>query len=185
MFKNFAVTLKYTLLFGIVALIGAGGYFFFSKQSDGESTFKTEIGGPKGIKSKIKNLHLTEKLGKGDVWELTALAVSVNDRMTEMEDINMVYYSAERGTINLSSNTGILHSGSQNASFIGNVRLRSPKPLLLITEQLDWNVKTRLLTTDKKVRIETGGAVINGIGLVINAESQDLAVKHFVKATFN
>ena len=185
MAKNLAVTLKYTLLLGIVALIGAGGYYLLNQPIAGDSVFETEMGGKKGIKGKIKNIRLMEKMGKGEIWELTATAVSVNDDRTEMRDIDMVYHSVERGPISILSDTGTLEADSQDALFNGNVRLRSPKPLFLTTEQLHWNAKTRLMTTDKKVRIVTGGAVINGTGLVINADSQEVTVKHSVKATFN
>lgn len=185
MAKNLAVILKYTLLLGIAALIGAGSYYFINQPTAGDSIFKTEIGGEKGIKGKIKNIRLMEKMGEGEVWELTATAVSLNDDVTEMRDIDMIYHSAQRGPITLLSDTGTLETGSQNAVFNGNVRVRSPKPLFLTTEQLHWDTKTRLMTTDKKVRIVTGGAIIHGEGLIINADSQKVTVKHSVKATFN
>ena len=185
MARNRATALKFALLFGIVSLLGVGGYFLFTQKTDGISIFKTDIGGLTGVKSKIKNIRLTEKLGKGDVWELTAQAVSVNDNITNMENINMVYNSATQGIINLTSDSGSMYTGSQNATFTGNVRLRSPKPLLLTTEQLVWNAKTRLLTTDGKIRIEAGRAVFDGVGLVINTQNQDLTIEHSVKATFN
>ena len=185
MARNRATTLKFALLFGIVLLVGAGGYFLLTQKTGGISIFKTDIGGRTGVKSKINNIRLTEKLGKGDVWDLTARAVSVNENITNMENINMVYNSATQGIINLSSDSGSMYTGSQNATFTGNVRLRSPKPFLLTTEQLIWNAQTRLLTTDKKVRIETGRAVFDGVGLIINAQSQDLTIEHSVKAPFH
>lgn len=183
--RNPATTLKFALLFGIILLLGAGGYFLLAQRTGGISIFKTDIGGRTGVISKIKNIRLTEKLGKGDVWELTARAVSVNENITKMENINMVYKSATQGIINLSSDTGSMYTGSQNATFTGNVRLRSPKPLLLTTEHLIWDAKTRLLTTESKVRIETGRAVFDGVGLIVDAQNQDMTIKHSVKATFN
>ncbi|MFQ5433120.1 MAG: hypothetical protein ACE5EN_11530, partial [Nitrospinota bacterium] len=75
--RNPATTLKFALLFGIILLLGAGGYFLLAQRTGGISIFKTDIGGRTGVISKIKNIRLTEKLGKGDVWELTARAVSV------------------------------------------------------------------------------------------------------------
>ena len=184
MARNPATTLKFALLFGIVLLLSSGVYFLSTQETGGLSIFKTDIGGQSGVKSKITNIRLTEKLGKGDVWELTARAVSVNANVTEMENINMVYNSETQGAINLSSDSGRMQIGSQNATFTGNVRLRSPKPLLLTTEHLAWNAKTRLLTTNKKVRIEIGRAVFDGVGLKIDAQSQDLTIEHSVKATF-
>lgn len=185
MARNMATTLKYALMLGIAALLGGGGYFLFSQETVGISIFKTDIGGQTGVTSKIRNIRLTEKLDKGDVWELTARAVSVNEDVTEMENINMVYNSASQGVINLSSDTGTMQAGSQNATFTGNVRLQTPKPLLLTTEHLVWNAKTRLLTTNRKIRIETGRAVFDGVGLKIDAQSQDVTIEHSVKATFH
>lgn len=185
MARNPATTLKFALLFGIVILLGSSVYFLAIQKTGGLAIFQTDIGGQSGVKSKITNIRLTEKLDEGDVWELTAHAVSVNANLTEMENINMVYNSSTQGIIKLSSDSGSMQVGSQNATFKGNVQLRSPKPLLLTTEYLVWNADTRLLTTDKKVRIEIGRTVVNGVGLKINAQSQELTIEHSVKATFN
>lgn len=179
------VVLRLAFLILIVALLGSGGYYVLSRQIHAGRMFDAETGKRGGFESRMKNLRLTERSEKGEVWKIFAKTAEGGKEGTKLKDVETVYFSKEYGRIDMSSKTGVMQNKTRDASFFGDVRLRSSKPFLLLTERLDWKDEERVLITDEEVHIETGSAVIEGRGLLMNMDKQDLIIQHSVKAVFN
>jgi len=182
---NIASTIKFILLSCLVAVAVAGGYFLVTGSGSVLSRPETDIDKMPGLKSMIREFQLTEKLGDDEKWELSANEVAVNKLNTELTNVRLVYHTDKNGPINLSSDNAVMPADGKDASFSGNVSVTTPKPLLLETEVLKWDSKKRNFFTDKRVKITTNRAVINGVGMILVVDKKQLTVLDSVEAVFD
>ena len=78
-----------------------------------------------------------------------------------------------------------MDNNNQNATFTGDVRAKTPRPVTIETDRLDWNSARRVISTASPVRVWASSAVLTGRDLFLNLDKQTLALSGGVTASLN
>jgi len=85
----------------------------------------------------------------------------------------------------LTSRYGKAHYDSKNMTAISNVKVVFEDGTVLTTDELTWNDDSKLLKTDKFVRIiKPSGEKIEGYGLEMDQKAEIVTIKHRVSGSF-
>ncbi len=153
-------------------LFVAIGFLFYKQESD----------------VKIVNIEKKPLLVFEDsiVYDITKLGVTkivefektfIYDDYEKSYDATIVSRDDKNSTTNILSAKKILKRGDK-LTLVGNVHLLDDKDFNLETEELQYNLKTKIAQNSTKFRLEKASGVLNGENLYLDATNNNIESKN-------
>jgi len=130
----------------------------------------------------INNFTVVETKEDRTLWELVSPKAEVFKNETVVYTLKMKFYDGDTVTATLSAEEGRIYSKTKDMSVRGNVVVVSDaNGVTLRTESLNWDEKTKKITTDDFIREETEDAVITGYGLEADSDFSKVVIRRGVR----
>ena len=105
-----------------------------------------------------------------------------DDDTIEIKDLKINYHDKDKQSWSTTANNGIGYKNIEVLHLSGEVRIENlsdnpDKKLVLMTDELRIDFRTRLATTDSKVKILGKSSTINAIGMDLDLNSGKLNLK--------
>ncbi|MBI3581657.1 MAG: LPS export ABC transporter periplasmic protein LptC [Nitrospinae bacterium] len=186
-FERLLRRLRALLLVGILLLSGGGAYHLLTRSAPPKTWMESNLDVSDGIKTKITGFRMIEKSANMDVWTVEATKASMTPEAIEMDDVRVDFLSGTKAetSFKLSSQKAAMDPKTQNATFIGEVRARTRRPITIETDALDWKAAQRVILTSSPVRIGMKSGVVTGKSLSMNLDNQTVALGGGVTASLN
>lgn len=186
-FERLLRRLRALLLVGILLLFGGGAYHLLTRSEPPKTWMESNLDVSDGIKTKITGFRMIEKSANQDVWTVEAKRASMTPEEIKMDDVRVDFISGTKGetSFKLSSRNAAMDTKTQNATFIGDVKAETPRPITIETETLDWKAAQRVILTSSPVRIGMNAGVFTGKSLLMTLDKQTLALDGGVTASLN
>ncbi len=129
----------------------------------------------------------TKTSGGEPLWTLVAdsAAHSMEDSITRIKDVRMVFYDQEAGDILLTAEYGELMPEYRTVTVSNNVKVTNPQGDTLQTDYLEYKEAGNILQTDRMVTIHIGQFMVMGKGMQVDVETRTLVLLNDVKAQFD
>ncbi len=186
-FERLLGPLRALLLVGILLLSGGGAYHLLTRSEPPKTSMESNLDASDGIKTKITGFRMIEKSANLDVWTVEAKKASMTPESIEMDDVRVDFLSGTKAetSFKLSSLRAAMDVKTQNATFIGDVRAETPRPITIETDALDWKAAERVILTSSPVRIGMNGGVFTGKSLLMSLDKQTVALAGGVTASLS
>jgi LPS export ABC transporter protein LptC len=186
-FERLLRRLRALLLVGILLLAGGGAYHILTRSEPPKTWMESNLDVSDGIKTKITGFRMIEKSANQDVWTVEATRASMTPEEIQMDDVRVDFISGTKGetSFKLSSRNAAMDAKTQNATFIGDVKAETPRPITIETDTLDWKAAQRVILTSSPVRIGMNAGVFTGKSLLMTLDKQTLALDGGVTASLN
>lgn len=133
----------------------------------------------------LDKIHYTSTNDQGiKEWELKASTANYfkDNNLAEFEDVDVVFYSEEKGTFTVRGDTGILNTETKDIELSGNVIGTSSDGYRFQTESLSYEADKRLARTEKKVHLDSPQFNLVGWGMVMDLEKEKVFLLNDVRA---
>ncbi len=130
------------------------------------------------VREGAQGFVLVDTKGEKKNWILKAdEALNFDDSIT-LCNVTVEFYDAE-GIYNstLTSDSGVVYSGSGDMSARGNVIVIARDTTVLKTSYLDWNNKRQKIITEDTVAITKKQSIITGVGMVSDPNLEHIEIK--------
>ncbi|HSN72486.1 MAG TPA: LPS export ABC transporter periplasmic protein LptC [Steroidobacteraceae bacterium] len=110
-----------------------------------------------------------------------------SEQSIALEEVTVDYLALEDQHWRLTADTGVVPSGSQTITFVGNVTLESqeqPQSAVIRTETLSVDTVNSIASTAAPVSIEIGGHSVNAQGMVADLEDNRVQLESDVHGRF-
>jgi LPS export ABC transporter protein LptC len=173
----------------VAILLSAGGvvYHLFAVNEPAKTWMESNLDVGDGIKTKIAGFKMHEKSANHDTWVVEAERASLANDEIEMGKVKMNYVSGTRAetSFELTALKAVMDNKTQNAAFTGDVRVRTPRPVTVETDRLDWVSARRAISTDSPVRVWLNSGEITGKGFLMLLDEQSLSFNSVVRASLS
>ena len=164
---------------GMPALLGAG--MLFSCKNDLDKVAAIEMPGtvPDRVTEQAEYLYTDSGVVRNRLRAARITEWGPPAKRTEVDGgLELVFNDAQgRRTSVLTAQRGLMDPGQQRMEVFGEVVFVNAKGERLETEQLTWEQDSARVRTDKAVRIQRGGDVIHGQGLVAAEDFSRYVIK--------
>ncbi len=109
----------------------------------------------------------------------------MEDSITRIKDVRMVFYDQEAGDILLTAEYGELMPEYRTVTVSNNVKVTNPQGDTLQTDYLEYKEAGNILQTDRMVTIHIGQFMVMGKGMQVDVETRTLVLLNDVKAQFD
>lgn len=186
-FERLLRRLRALLLVGILLLSGGGAYHLLTRSETPKTWMESNLDASDEIKTKITGFRMIEKSADQDVWTVEAKRASMTPESIDMDDVRVDFLSGTKAetSFKLSSLKAAMDVKTQNATFIGDVRAETPRPITIETDTLDWKAAQRVILTSSPVRIGMNGGVFTGNSLSMSLDKQTVALGGGVTASLS
>ncbi len=139
---------------------------------------------PDNVDLALKNIKYTKTRDGEPLWILEAdsAAHSMEDGITRIKNVRMVFFDQKMGDIVLTADQGELLPEYQAVKVRSNVKVMSPPGNTLQTDYLVYKEATNSLQTDKMVKISFDHFVVSGKGMQMDIAERTLLLLDNVKA---
>ncbi len=180
------VTTRNIVILVIVPLMVWGGVWALrnSRFWDKDTTIERI---PDNVDLTLQNIKYTKTSGGEPLWTLVAdsAAHSMEDSITRIKDVRMVFYDQEAGDILLTAEYGELMPEYRTVTVSNNVKVTNPQGDTLQTDYLEYKEAGNILQTDRMVTIHIGQFMVMGKGMQVDVETRTLVLLNDVKAQFD
>ncbi len=114
-------------------------------------------------------------------WKLVASSAVLHESRSEALLSSPFIELFKEGRLNsqVSSQSGLLHTDTQNVTLTGSVLVRSMEDhSTLKTDSLDYLSAKKQFVTDRPVLIERPGSVTRGVGMTASSDLSEVRVHH-------
>jgi LPS export ABC transporter protein LptC len=186
-FERLLGRLRALLLVGILLLSGGAAYHLLTRSEPPKTWMESNLDASDGIKTKITGFRMIEKSANLDVWTVEAKRASMTPEEIEMDDVRVDFLSGTKAetSFKLSSRNAAMDVKTQNATFIGDVKAETPRPITIETDTLDWKAAQRVILTSSPVKIGMNAGVFTGKSLLMSLDNQTVALDGGVTASLN
>ena len=151
------------------------------------NTYKVVMTPDKRFDVQIEKVHYSgTKEGRVE-WELDAARArrSKDGDLVILDDVSLTFYSKDGTKYLLTSREGDYRESAGEVTVNGDVVLVSAdNGYRLTTDTLKYSMKTRLVTTDARVRITSKNMAVDGVGLVGETDAEKFRLLKDVHAVF-
>ncbi len=132
----------------------------------------------------LKNISYTKNRAGEPLWTLVAdsAAHSMEDGITRIQNVRMIFFDQEDGDIELTADFGNLMPEIRKVTVSSNVVVTSASGNTLQTDYLEYDETGNILQTDSKVKINFDQIVATGKGLQMDVIERTLVLLNDVKA---
>ena len=139
---------------------------------------------PDNVDLALKNIKYTKTRDGEPLWTLMAdsAAHSMEDGITRIKNVRMVFFDQKLGDIVLTADQGELLPEYRTVKVTTNVKVMSPPGNTLQTDSLEYKEATNSLQTDEMVKISFDHFVVSGKGMQMDVADRTLLLLGNVKA---
>ena len=138
---------------------------------------------PDNVDLSLKNIKYTKTRGGEPLWTLVAeSAHSMEDGITRVKNVRMVFFDREMGDIELTADQGALIPEHKTVTVSSNVMVITSPGNTLQTEYLKFEEATNILQTDRMVKINRDHFVVSGKGMELDIVQRTLVLLSDVQA---
>ncbi len=140
---------------------------------------------PDNVDLSLKNIKYTKTRDGDPLWSLVADSAvhSMEDRITRIKNVRMIFFDREIGDIKLTADFGELMPEYQRVTVSSNVMIIGPSGDTLQTDYLEYEEDSNILKTDRMVKINRDYFIVSGKGMEMNVAEQTLVLLSDVKAS--
>ncbi|OEU61336.1 MAG: LPS export ABC transporter periplasmic protein LptC [Desulfuromonadales bacterium C00003094] len=143
---------------------------------------------PDNVDIALDNIDYTETRGDRRFWRLQADSVAHEAQRQEahLENVHMTLYDqGEFGDIQLTAQRGKWFSETGNVELNGDVVVKSGQGQALYCQQLSYDNKAELITSESQVRLVAKDMVTKGLGLQVSLPQQRMTILGQVHTTLS
>ncbi|APG26603.1 LPS export ABC transporter periplasmic protein LptC [Syntrophotalea acetylenivorans] len=177
------VTIRNVLLICILILLGAVSFTVWRNFKTSTPEQLVEML-PDNVDVALDNIDYTETRGDQRFWRLQADSVSHEAQQKEvsLQNVRMtVYDQGELGDIELTGQSGKWFSETGNIELTGDVVAKSDQGLALYCQELFYDNKAEMITSESLVRIVAKDMETTGRGLKVFLPEQRIVILSQVK----
>lgn len=139
---------------------------------------------PDNVDLTLKDIKYTKTRDGEPLWTLVAnsAAHSMEEGITRIEDVRMVFFDQERGDMRLTSDRGELRAEDQVVVVSSNVVVVSSQGNTLQTDYLEYDEVSNILQTDRRVKIDADHYKVKGTGMQVDVTERTLILLDDVTA---
>jgi LPS export ABC transporter protein LptC len=139
---------------------------------------------PENVDLTLKNIKYTKTLDGKPLWTLEADSAdhSMDDSITRIENVQMVFFDPQMGEIVLTAEQGELLPESQMVKVHSNVKVVSSPDRVMQTEFLEYKEADNSLHTDREVRLFFDHFEVVGKGMQLDVGNRKLILLSNVQA---
>jgi LPS export ABC transporter protein LptC len=167
----------------LIIVVGVVSVFALRSYRDWglEETFESI---PDNVDLTLKNIKYTKTRDGEPLWTLVAdsAAHSMDDDVTRISNVRMVFYDPQMGDIVLTADQGELIPENRTVKVRTNVKIVSPPDNVMLTDFLEYKETTNSLYTNKEVRINFDQFNVTGKGMQMDVDKRILILLSNVKA---
>nr|CRH08022.1 Conserved exported protein of unknown function [Candidatus Magnetococcus massalia] len=179
------------LLFAL-AIVGVVGWYLTAKELPGtDALLKAQLAAMQAMGSKadgqgqVTGITLVQYNGDHLQWQLSAPGANQGkDGWTEISQPRLTLYPSSGGAIYLTAQTGWVHPKSRNMIFEQSVTVTDQLQRRLTTESLRFSAKDNSLATDRAFKMVGENMILEGVGLRLLKQAQELHVLSRVRLSF-
>ncbi len=172
------------LVFIGLSIVGVGGLLWVNlrdQMKKGDPAETPKLG--ENIEQKLEKIRFVEEK-KGKIhWELEANTIHQyqKENILLLEEVKLIYYSADGRMITLSGDRGKVYQDSKNVELMGKVVLTTSDHYQLKTNSLFYDHLKKKVTSSDPVELEGREIRLEGQGISISLEDKIFKVLHQVK----
>ena len=142
-----------------------------------------------GSKFQLSDFHRLEVKGGRSVWEIKAKQATyfLSESVTHVNDAALILYRVDGSTVKIaadSANLSMAGDGISQAFLEGAVRVEFPNDLRIRSDNAIYDAQVGKVTAPGLVVIEGVGFAVQGKGLELDIESQELLLREQVASRF-
>ena len=138
---------------------------------------------PKNVDMTLKNIKYTKTRAGEPLWTLVAdSAHSMEDGITRIENVRIVFFDREMGDIELTADQGELIPAHRAVTVSSNVMVVSSPGNTLQTDYLKYEQTSNILQTDRIVKINRDHFIVVGKGMQMDIGERTFVLLSDVKA---
>ncbi len=172
------ITTRNILLFFIIALVGTVSFIVWRNFKIATPKQLIEML-PDNVDIVLDNVDYTETRGDQRFWRLRADSVAHEAQRQEahLENVHMTFYDqGEFGDIQLTAKRGKWFSETGNVELLGDVVVQSAQGQALYCQQLSYDNKAELITSESPVRLDSKDMETKGQGLQVSLPQQRMTI---------
>lgn len=140
---------------------------------------------PDNVDLTLKNIKYTKTRDGEPLWTLVAdSAQSMDDGITRIENVRMVFFDREGGDIELTADQGQLIPEYRLVTVSSNVMVKDSPGNTLQTDYLKYVQTSNSLQTDRMVTINREHFIVTGKGMEMDIVKRAVVVLSDVEAQF-
>jgi len=142
---------------------------------------------PDNVDLALKNIKYTKTRNGEPVWTLVAdsAAHSMEDGITRIKNVRMVFFDRKMGDIVLTADQGELLPEYRTVKVKTNVKVMSPPDNTLQTDSLEYKEASNSLQTNEMVKISFDHFVVSGKGMQMDVAERTILLLDNVTAVLN
>jgi LPS export ABC transporter protein LptC len=138
----------------------------------------------------IRDLSFIQTRSGEVEWNITARSAELfeSEHRTILEDAHVVLHTPEDLQITFEGDQGIFDTDSHDFKIEdedGEIKLEITNGYTILTKELEWRDRDRVIRTSQPVKISGPWFVIDGVGLTIETLSQEFIINEGVHVTLN
>jgi LPS export ABC transporter protein LptC len=172
------ITIRNILLFFIIALLGTVSFVLWRNFKIATPEQLVEIL-PDNVDIALDNVDYTETRGDRRFWRLQADSVVHEAQLHEaqLENVRMTFYDqGEFGDIQMTARRGKWFSETGDIELVGDVVAKNDQGLALYCQQLFYDNKAELITSESAVRLVSKDMETTGQGLQVFLPQQRMLI---------
>jgi LPS export ABC transporter protein LptC len=179
-------TLRIVLVLFILSVIAILAVVYINYRELLENPEKMIAAFKPGADMTIDDIHQTATRNGKKEWQLDAASAHYIDteKKVRLEDLGMTFFLENQQQIQLTADSGILETETQNVSIKGQVKLKN-EDANLQTEELHYQHEQRFIFADTPVTITGEVFQLNAESMTLDLEKGRAVFKGNVQATFN
>jgi LPS export ABC transporter protein LptC len=117
-------------------------------------------------------------------WDLNAQSAQYfqGEKRVILEDVIVNLYRPDGKTYHIKGTRGEFNTESRNISMQGNITASMPDNTTIHTNSFFYDNEKRVITTRDKIIIQRGNFALEGVGMVVDLNSEKLSILGHVKA---
>lgn len=134
---------------------------------------------PEHVDIALDNIDYTETRGDKRFWRLQADSVAhqAQRREARLENVRMVFFDqGEFGDVHLTARSGNWFSESGNIELLGDVVIKNDQGQALYCQQLFYDNKAELITTETPVRLVAKDMETRGKGMEVSLAQRRMVI---------
>ena len=130
----------------------------------------------------MRGFHMVQTELGVKKYEIDSAEAYLNPRIKKMRfsNVRTRYYEKDKEIANLTSETGVIYTDTNNIEVKGKVVLTTRDNAKLLTSSLSWDSKKNKLHTDEYVKVIRGDNVMEGVGFQSDIMLERVLIKKVI-----
>ena len=180
---------KLFLVLTVLALVGASATFLMQHPVKSRPPAPVKEVKQDQAEVVIDGFRYAKTGSDNSEWNLKARTAEMQKStgLAKLNQLEAVFSAKDGSTLKLTADGGVFDSNTRNIKIARrdkDIVVTSNKGYVMCAEDLNWDDKKKLLTTDNAVTLKGRNIKIEGRGMVANSDLQEVRITNGVKTVF-